>query len=236
MEISYVRSEGGIEDAIRDLQPGECLVMTGKSGTQMRGTLKQDGTISLERVSADPTFGDLTWEHASEVVNKSGLMRALLDFRDFNFNEGRPATARINIEWRLGSLSGNTQTTAPTAGLTSHAIPEDEPSSPKELYEQSYEPTKPSRPAPQAISARKVNDTRIFGLALLNDKLICPHCNLRGHVYELDDSRKSGVSGAKATAALLTGGLSLFATGLSRKVSVRSYRCGNCDSRWNVER
>jgi hypothetical protein len=43
---------------------------------------------------------------------------------------------------------------------------------------------------------------------------------------------KKGISGAKATGALLTGGLSILATGLSRKEWVTDAKCKNCKSRW----
>lgn len=43
---------------------------------------------------------------------------------------------------------------------------------------------------------------------------------------------KAGVSGGKATAALLTGGFSLLAMGLSRKQRVTEAWCSNCQSTW----
>jgi hypothetical protein len=43
---------------------------------------------------------------------------------------------------------------------------------------------------------------------------------------------KAGISGGKATGAILTGGLSLLATGLSRKHAATEANCGNCGSRW----
>lgn len=41
-----------------------------------------------------------------------------------------------------------------------------------------------------------------------------------------------GVSGGKATGAILTGGVSLLATGLSRKEAQTQARCGHCTSSW----
>jgi hypothetical protein len=66
----------------------------------------------------------------------------------------------------------------------------------------------------------------------LNAELVCPHCTLRGHVRTKEVYRKSGISGAKATGALLTGGLSVLATGLSRKDRVTQAHCMNCGSTW----
>jgi hypothetical protein len=53
----------------------------------------------------------------------------------------------------------------------------------------------------------------------VNPAMICPHCGVRGNVRTKFVDRKKGVSGGKATAAVLTGGVSMLATGLSRKES-----------------
>ena len=41
---------------------------------------------------------------------------------------------------------------------------------------------------------------------------------------------KKGISGAKATGAILTAGVSLLATGLSRKEGQTQAHCENCNS------
>ena len=66
----------------------------------------------------------------------------------------------------------------------------------------------------------------------INPALHCPHCQTQGLVRAKSITRKAGVSGAKATGALLTGGVSLLATGLSRKESVTQAHCDNCGSTW----
>lgn len=66
----------------------------------------------------------------------------------------------------------------------------------------------------------------------INGALVCPHCQQRGHVRTMAVKRKAGISGAKATGALLTGGVSVLATGLSRKQSVTQARCDACTSIW----
>lgn len=66
-----------------------------------------------------------------------------------------------------------------------------------------------------------------------NHEYICPHCQIKGDVYTKSVNRKKGVSGAKATGAVLTGGLSLLATGLSRKEGLTQAHCCNCDSTWD---
>lgn len=65
-----------------------------------------------------------------------------------------------------------------------------------------------------------------------NSELVCPHCQTKGKVRTQKEVRKAGVSGGKATGALLTGGVSLLATGLSRKEIGTKAFCGNCKSIW----
>jgi N-acetylglucosamine-6-sulfatase len=56
--------------------------------------------------------------------------------------------------------------------------------------------------------------------------IICPHCQTRGRVSTRSVNQKGGVSGGKAIGAILTAGVSLFATGLSRKERVTEMHCG----------
>lgn len=67
----------------------------------------------------------------------------------------------------------------------------------------------------------------------LNRNLICPHCQMRGFVRTKQVKRKSGIHGGKATAALLTGGLTLLGTGLSRKEKMTEAHCSNCGATWH---
>ena len=70
-------------------------------------------------------------------------------------------------------------------------------------------------------------------LGYANLDLVCPHCHRRGGVYTREVKTKKGISGAKATGALLTGGLSVLATGLSRKEHVTEAHCKRCGSTWH---
>jgi|SRR5947209_8957298 len=63
--------------------------------------------------------------------------------------------------------------------------------------------------------------------------MICPHCQARGTVRTKRVTQKKGVSGGKATAAVLTGGVSLLATGLSRKEAMTEAHCDKCGSTWH---
>lgn len=67
------------------------------------------------------------------------------------------------------------------------------------------------------------------------DKILCQHCGERGHVTVRVVSRGKGISGGKATAGLMTGGLSLPFAGLSKNQTVRNLTCGNCSMTWDVE-
>lgn len=60
-------------------------------------------------------------------------------------------------------------------------------------------------------------------------QLICPHCQQKGAVTTRSVTRKKGISGGKATAAVITGVLSVFVTGLSRKEAETEAKCG---SKW----
>lgn len=84
-----------------------------------------------------------------------------------------------------------------------------------------YEPPVPSQ------EERMVE---VFGL--VSPEMVCPHCQKRGLVRKKPVRLKKGVSGAKATAAIMTAGFSMLATGLSRKEDLTQAHCGNCDSTW----
>lgn len=66
----------------------------------------------------------------------------------------------------------------------------------------------------------------------LSPAIVCPHCQTVGQVSTRRYRAKKGISGGKATAAVLTAGLSLFVAGLSRKEDVTEARCGNCQAVW----
>jgi hypothetical protein len=67
----------------------------------------------------------------------------------------------------------------------------------------------------------------------ISPQIVCPHCQTRGTVRTKAIKKKAGISGGKATAALLTGGVSLLATGLARKESLTLAHCEHCNSIWS---
>lgn len=73
-------------------------------------------------------------------------------------------------------------------------------------------------------------DESLYGF--INSAMLCPHCQTIGKVRTKNVTQKKGVSGGKATAALLTGGVSLLATGLSRKENSTQAHCTNCRNTW----
>lgn len=80
--------------------------------------------------------------------------------------------------------------------------------------------------------ARQEISRQEFLYGSLNPLLVCPHCQVKGLVRTKPITKKAGISGGKAAAAVLTGGLSVVATGLSRKEAVTRANCGNCGSGW----
>lgn len=68
---------------------------------------------------------------------------------------------------------------------------------------------------------------------LYNTALVCPHCQVKGKVDTTNVKKKVGISGGKATAGLLTGGLSLLAVGLSRSETMTKAHCHNCNTIWH---
>jgi hypothetical protein len=82
----------------------------------------------------------------------------------------------------------------------------------------------------RAERKQESRDTWMYGR--INPQMICQHCGVRGSVRTQSITTKQGISGGKATAAILTGGVSLLATGLSRKVANTQAHCGNCRNDW----
>ena len=98
------------------------------------------------------------------------------------------------------------------------------------------EAIKRSKMTPTELKAHKAEISRQNLITLwgnLNDAYICPHCQTKGFVHTKPVTRKKGISGAKATGAVLTGGLSILATGLSRKEGSTQAHCTNCNSTWD---
>jgi hypothetical protein len=87
----------------------------------------------------------------------------------------------------------------------------------------------PAEKAALEAKQRK-RDQRIYGAE--NPSLVCPHCQTKGKVRTSQIEVKAGISGGKDTAAVLTVGFSLLATGLSRKQKMTSAWCGECKSSW----
>ena len=69
-------------------------------------------------------------------------------------------------------------------------------------------------------------------LGPIRSQIVCVHCQVRGGVRTKRIQKDAGISGKKASAAALTGGISILATGLSRKETVTQAHCDNCGSTW----
>jgi hypothetical protein len=70
--------------------------------------------------------------------------------------------------------------------------------------------------------------------APINPEMVCPHCLTKGFCRTTKVDRKTGISGGKVMGGILTGGLSLLGTGLSRKQQVTAVLCENCKSTWDL--
>jgi hypothetical protein len=84
------------------------------------------------------------------------------------------------------------------------------------------------------LPARKPSFWQTLAHGALRKDFQCPHCKKTGCVYTREVKVKSGISGGKVTGAILTGGLSLFATGLARKDKKTEAYCDNCKVRWHL--
>lgn len=62
----------------------------------------------------------------------------------------------------------------------------------------------------------------------INSVMVCPHCQTKGQIRTKKITKKTGVSGSKAAAAVVTGGLSVLAVGLARKEASTQAHCDNC--------
>ena len=87
----------------------------------------------------------------------------------------------------------------------------------------SRRPAAAATPSPRAPSVPQVGGSAA---------IVCPHCGMRGHVRTRRVKVKRGISGGKATGAVLTLGWSMLATGLSRKEALTRATCGNCRQTW----
>lgn len=65
-----------------------------------------------------------------------------------------------------------------------------------------------------------------------NNALKCPHCDEKGSVFSKSVNPRKGISGGKAVGAVFTGGVSLIATGISRREKMTQAHCDICDSTW----
>jgi hypothetical protein len=79
----------------------------------------------------------------------------------------------------------------------------------------------------------KQSAAKIAAFGHTSPEMICPHCQTRGQIRTLKVTQDKGISGGKATGAVLTGGLSVLATGLSRKEDVTQAHCDKCNSTWH---
>lgn len=100
------------------------------------------------------------------------------------------------------------------------------------LYCGSHGPVEPTR---EELAAVRSGGTLLGARGGGQAAMVCPHCGVRGQVTRTAVKVKRGISGGKATGAVLTAGLSALATGLSRKARSTEMSCGNCGTTWHVD-
>jgi hypothetical protein len=87
--------------------------------------------------------------------------------------------------------------------------------------------------AERDLSFVNANTSRLLG-ACFNEEMVCPHCQVKGQIRTQKGKVKAGVSGGKATGALLTLGVSLWLVGLSQRKLVTNATCENCQMTWAI--
>lgn len=121
----------------------------------------------------------------------------------------------------LAAIAGFIMVALFGAGVRQRSLPLKDWSNPNETME-GVEPI--------SVTPRPGYSQNPFGF--ISPQMVCPHCQNKGKVRTRTISQKKGISGGKATAALLTGGVSLLATGLSRKETHTQAHCDNCGCTW----
>lgn len=94
------------------------------------------------------------------------------------------------------------------------------------------EQEKINKMSPQDREAYLAEKQLTFQWGPVNPAMVCPHCQTKGLIRTKRVVQKKGISGSKATAAVITGGLSVLGTGLSRKEEATQAYCGGCNNSW----
>ena len=98
-------------------------------------------------------------------------------------------------------------------------------------YEGTHVVASPSTPPGGSNgNAKRAAEVRV----VIHQKSTCPHCVAEGAVTMRTGKAKRGISGGKATAGLLTAGVSLLVVGLSRKQTITQATCSSCHATWTV--
>jgi hypothetical protein len=84
------------------------------------------------------------------------------------------------------------------------------------------------------VKAHHTKDATAGAGAGAGAELVCPHCQVKGTVTSKTVKAKKGITGSKATGAVLTLGVSTELTGLSRKQDVTARTCSNSKTTWEV--
>ncbi|MEJ2193376.1 MAG: hypothetical protein P8X73_00780 [Ignavibacteriaceae bacterium] len=86
---------------------------------------------------------------------------------------------------------------------------------------------------PRDLNPEKVKQNRNGLSRTLNYEMICPYCQRKGQVRVKTIIQYKRINVVQATAAILTFGITLLATGFLRKEQERHAHCGYCNSVWH---
>lgn len=146
----------------------------------------------------------------------------------------RRLTTNVFLRQGVAAIAAGTPPELPTAGETATVtIEEDQFKVVKRLLEKKGFTVTYDREPRSPVSVRMTQHLAQNGMGF-NPSVKCPHCDTVGTCTTKRTQRKKGVSGGKATAAVFTGGVSMVATGLSRKESVTVIHCRNCNVKWEA--
>jgi hypothetical protein len=92
--------------------------------------------------------------------------------------------------------------------------------------------TKKAKKRRERHEIEKEREEKRLRFGPVNSALVCSHCQEKGYVRTKTVDQKKGISGGKATAAVLTAGVSTLFAGLSRHEVNTQAHCNNCHSTW----
>ena len=207
-------TEENVRRAIDELKVGEFCKLGDWPGATIEITRKAPDSYSATYMESNPEFRIVDLDHQVDIETAKGLLISFIG------QERISLQGRDSEKWKLFDQTESAKKARDTVSAELH----------------SRLAAHDTGLADRVIAATNLNDEKpssyLVGKGEKNEKMLCPHCQTKGQVFTKQTSKKAGVSGGKATGALLTAGLSLLLTGLSRSEEVTQAYCANCESSW----